>query len=672
MRGSDESQKDFAPLILHIAPGMTIPVGDSSNFLKIGPRIDIGLHYRFPAKPLFFVGGGLGYNYFSLQADPALSVITATLDGGIIYNFTPKFGIKGFGKGGFYSGFLTGEQTTEDARGSDLYFSLGAGVFYEITPSLELGILSSYDSYINLLDGIGVSLGLVYSIGIKRKARLELQEINLDTVFPVFYKYYDDHPIGTITLNNQDNTPVSDISVSFFVKQYMDSPRVTSIDEYLQKNSHLEIPFNALLTDEVLEITEGTKVTADIEIHFSNRGNRQSISTTETLRLHHRNAMTWDDDRKAAAFVTSKDPNVLSFSKNIAGMVRDSGYRAINENLRMAMGMHEALSEYGMGYVVDPKTPYAELSQQIYALDYLQFPRQTMEYSAGDCDDLSILYCALLESIGIETALITTPGHIFMAFSLDEMPETIQKSSAHQSDYMFIEGTTWIPVEVTERGGFTKAWKKGSSQWREHSEKEQAGFFKVHDAWETYEPVGLPGAGTGIVIPNMSNVMNMYVRELRTYIDREISIQVVTLQEEIKKSGYNKKWINKLGVLYARYGLTDKAKIEFNTILKKDARFVPALMNMGNLSYIDGRMEDALDYYERALKIDNDNPNIILSVARANHELNNFGFVTKYYSQLQQISPELASRFDYLGQMGEESTRASETDRMKGLVYWEE
>ena len=33
--------------------------------------------------------------------------------------------------------------------------------------------------------------------------------------------------------------------------------------------------------------------------------------------------------------------------------------------------------------------------------------KQTLEYRAGDCDDLSILYSALLESVGVETAFIT-------------------------------------------------------------------------------------------------------------------------------------------------------------------------------------------------------------------------------------------------------------------------
>ena len=32
--------------------------------------------------------------------------------------------------------------------------------------------------------------------------------------------------------------------------------------------------------------------------------------------MNNRNAMTWDDDRKAAAFVTAKDPALLGFAKS--------------------------------------------------------------------------------------------------------------------------------------------------------------------------------------------------------------------------------------------------------------------------------------------------------------------------------------------------------------------
>ena len=69
---------------------------------------------------------------------------------------------------------------------------------------------------------------------------------------------------------------------------------------------------------------------------------------------------------------------------------------AVNRNLALAMGISTALKEYGMTYVIDPTTPYSELAGNAVAIDFIQFPMQSLEYKAGDCDDLSILNCALL------------------------------------------------------------------------------------------------------------------------------------------------------------------------------------------------------------------------------------------------------------------------------------
>ncbi len=129
--------------------------------------------------------------------------------------------------------------------------------------------------------------------------------------------------------------------------------------------------------------------------------------------------MTWDDDRKAAAFVTSTDPDVLLFAKNTAS---DAGSKAnppaINATFRIAMALFQAMNLQGVSYVTDPTTPYESSSKNKTALDFLQFPMQTLAYRAGDCDDLSILYAALLEAAGIRTAFITVPGHIYVAFDL--------------------------------------------------------------------------------------------------------------------------------------------------------------------------------------------------------------------------------------------------------------
>ena len=84
--------------------------------------------------------------------------------------------------------------------------------------------------------------------------------------------------------------------------------------------------------------------------------------------------------------------------------------------------MFQALGLSGLNYVVDPASSYAELSRNKLAVDYLKYPAETLSYGSGDCDDLSACYCALLSSVGIPTAFITVPGHIFMAFALDMDP----------------------------------------------------------------------------------------------------------------------------------------------------------------------------------------------------------------------------------------------------------
>lgn len=133
---------------------------------------------------------------------------------------------------------------------------------------------------------------------------------------------------------------------------------------------------------------------------------------------------------------------MLTIAKNVVGQLRSKGGSSIDENLRTAIGLHEALCLYGVNYIVD----------------FLQFPSQTLSYKAGDCDDLSILYCSLLESEGIETAFITTPGHICMAFALAADEQTANKSFSRPQDLIFLEGSTWVPFEVTVReGGFLRA-----------------------------------------------------------------------------------------------------------------------------------------------------------------------------------------------------------------------
>ena len=59
----------------------------------------------------------------------------------------------------------------------------------------------------------------------------------------------------------------------------------------------------------------------------------------------------------------------------------------------------------------------------------------------------------------------------------------------------------------------------------------------------------------------------------------------------------------KLGAIYAREALHVEAYREFNGALNQKPDFVPALIGLGNLSYEEGKHEEAEQYYLRALSV---------------------------------------------------------------------
>jgi hypothetical protein len=84
-----------------------------------------------------------------------------------------------------------------------------------------------------------------------------------------------------------------------------------------------------------------------------------------------------------------------------------------DDDLEKAKLIFDALGQYGMYYVSDPNDPLGT------GIDYIQTPSETLSLKGGDCDDLAVLYASALESVGVGTALVHVPGHVFVAFEVD-------------------------------------------------------------------------------------------------------------------------------------------------------------------------------------------------------------------------------------------------------------
>ena len=312
------------------------------------------------------------------------------------------------------------------------------------------------------------------------------------------------------------------------------------------------------------------------------------------------------------------------------------------------------------------------LSADKAAVDYVQFPRQTLQFKAGDCDDLSAAWCALMEAVGVPTAFVTVPGHIYVAFQLDQDAGEARQAFATVDDLIFAkDGTVWVPVETTIlKEGFVQAWAAGARQWREHGAAGRARLLPTAEAWGTYAPVAFSAGSFQVGSPPEAAVRDAFAAEMERLVTREIRGREQTLLASLRQHE-DPLARNRLGVLYARYGREDKAREQFNQAVAR-RELAPALINLGNLEYLKGRMGEAVGYYERAVKADSQSAPALIALARANHAQENYGAARRYHEQAAVIDRQMAERFGYLALRGEEAARASDAARLSGTVLWGE
>ncbi len=676
-------------------PGVNVPLGAAGMAVNKAISGELGARFHFQALPLF-AGVDVSYTTATLGVPGSITSLSAFASVGTTVPVTPWLravagGFVGYG----YSQLVVDNSAS---TGGAIGYGGSLGAEFPLSSWIALGLRVGFLAHANTYSGLRISAGTTVSlppitvsprepheprtrptpmpletVAVPAGMELALDSIEFDTIFPVFYKYYDSAPVGRAILMNTGNRPVSDIAIRLHAPRFMDVARTQTVPSRLAPGENVELDLYGLLTDEILRVTEGTKVAVILDVSYSVNGTSHAYSLDRTLEVTNRNAMTWDDDRKAASFVTARDPVVLTMARNVASIVRSEAFDAINLNVRNAIAIADAVDRYGVRYVIDPTSPYAELSGQAHAVDFLQFPRQTLEYRAGDCDDLSILYAALLEAVGVPTAFITIPGHIYTAFSTG-LPIAEARSVFSRADEIIDHGgIAWIPVETTILDqGFLQAWQTGARQWREHSSRGQAELYPIAEAWRVYPAVGLPDSPPAIALPAAEALAAGYRAQLTRFIDREIFPQVSRLQSQISSSGNDPRQVNRLGVLYARYGLTDRARREFERIAAGTPPYAPAVLNLGNLHFLAKNIDRALEYYERASELSPDNAVILLALARANHELENYGLVARTYGRLKEVDPALADRFAYLDFRGEDARRAAQVSEMATLVIWGE
>ena len=474
------------------------------------------------------------------------------------------------------------------------------------------------------------------------RAPLDIDATQLHNVFSNSYKVYEKDGVGTIKLTNNTRATMNDLKVSFVLNNFMDFPTEQRIPA-LEPGASREVPLKAVFNNNILTLTEDTQVQAKIEASYFENGQAKVYSQIRTLNIYDKHRMSWDERERYAAFITPKDPLLINFSRSVA-----SEFGASKEPTQLAAALFDTLGALGVTYVQDPTNPYQLTSNKVDYVDYIQYPRETLQRRSGDCDDLVALYAAALESLGIPTRKLLVPGHMLMMLATGV--ESTADGYTMDNMYVVHEGMLWIPVEVTLVGkSFIKAWETGAATYYREKGKDGFAIFDVHPAWEKFKPAGLPDDPWRAPQVTREAIERQFPGDLLSVL--KISSQTLTRHhlQAIHKNPADMEAHLQVGIILARQGDRAESRKYFRKVVETQPRNAAALNNLGNLHMLDSQYAEAQKFYADAAKADPKDAEVLINLAQAYKAGKNPDKAKEAYAQAQKVDPTMATRYKALG-----------------------
>jgi hypothetical protein len=480
---------------LSLAPVFEAPLGVHQLKSGIGAAASLDWSFWQFAKNFDLgISAGGGFSSIAAQIGEPLTIFEGKA--GPFVRWRPRTQKGTTDRWAFRAGVNAGVYQYSRGDNSEInaLFSFNMGAEFRVLPYLSLFAEGNYNYRAydppRPISSIGASAGVRLNLSeiMGGKARVNIEKTEQYRIFPVSWAWYENNPIAKVKITNEEANAITDVNLSFYMDSYMGQPWTFATLPRIGAGETVEVPVTALFNEILINLTENTNAAGTVRIQYRSLGAKKESASSVQMPIFHRNAFSWEDDRRAAAFVSPRDGSVRIFSRYVASAVNSERLRNTPSNVIYATALFEALRLYGISYVVVPATSYKNLSANEAALDNVSYPYQALYYRGGDCTYLSILYCSLLEALNVETAFITIPGHLYLAFEVGD-----SGWQAENPDIIELDGKRWLPVEITVPGeGFTRAWRIGAGEWRRYGE--EAALYPIREAWKLYPPVTVPAS----------------------------------------------------------------------------------------------------------------------------------------------------------------------------------
>ncbi len=557
-----------------------IPSGFYGDYLNPAPFINFKLRFNPSLIDHFLIDLDLGYAFSNLKDNHQTKY--SILPVGFSFNYfypldAEKFYISAFLGSGYY--FMK----IGDASYQNLYVKAGAGFHYQATPNLLLALKGSYHNFYDQQDsitGYAASLAFTYSFGTPLSEKdIKIKEFSADRVFAALYTSYYEKAIGRLKLQNTSSGPLKEVKASLYLKNYMDNQTYSLVEKkVVAKNQVVSIPIYAFLNENIKNLHEDTQTTAVLEIDYKKADGKQyKKRDLVKLILKGVNALTWDNLDKLGSFISYKNKQIIRFARAALNTKVNSKID-VNTTLVQMVKIVQAVKDAGIKYVSDPSS-YRQYSSA--KVDYIQYPVQTLMLKTGDCDDLTVLLTSLLESVGIQTAFVSVPGHIFMMARANDVSDTVR--------VVHHRGGKWIPIEATVIDkGFAYAWMQGYRNYTAYKNRE---IKTVQHVTSKYAPL-LPKWDETFRIKLSAS----YVKETQD----QLKILSKMLIDDPKKVDMKQplKKINSQGIKLAKAGQIEKAEAVFKKCIQKNADYKSPYYNLIVLYWLNKQYNKAVKMFE--------------------------------------------------------------------------
>jgi hypothetical protein len=270
--------------------------------------------------------------------------------------------------------------------------------------------------------------------------------------------FLDDFVI--VTIQNDNSTPVK-VVVESQVEDYTDQASDTVTVDAM---GTAEVRQNPQLTMTAIDnLNSSHQAQLHVVVSYLQSGDRKTIldQTNQTLVTSRRD-YPWviqgftqqEMFEMVAVMITPTDPGVEDLIRTASNYdptgAMTSGYDSAgdaNDTVyqRMSDVWKAETNDYRLTYISTTISFAAGQAQRI------RLPAEVLSQASGNCIELTLLYAAVAEALGLDAALILVPGHAYVGISVDNSDQS----------YYFIETT------MIGQATFDQAVTFGLSEWQD-------------------------------------------------------------------------------------------------------------------------------------------------------------------------------------------------------------